>query len=145
MADGTALDGASAVHIRRPEAVRGSNQDTFIERDTASSEAQIWTQMCRKQQSLKIFFLLERFSKNRVENWQVGSVLLSSQSVITQSASCPTFIWGLANFKFVIFPTFPTFNPAPLIASSAMQMEPLPQYVIRAGNLEKSVIPNSTK
>ena len=41
MADGTALDGASAVHIRRPEAVRGSNQDTFIERDTASSEAQI--------------------------------------------------------------------------------------------------------
>ena len=41
MADGTAQDGASAVHIRRPEAVRGSNQDTFIERDTASSEAQI--------------------------------------------------------------------------------------------------------
>ena len=41
IADGTALDGASAVRIRRPEAVRGSNQDTFIERDTASSEAQI--------------------------------------------------------------------------------------------------------
>ena len=39
MADGTALDGASTVRIRWVEAVRGSNQDTFIGRDTASSHA----------------------------------------------------------------------------------------------------------
>ena len=41
MADGTAQDGASTVRIRRREAVRGSNQDTFIERDTASSRADL--------------------------------------------------------------------------------------------------------
>ena len=41
MADGTALDGASTVRKRRAEAVRASNQDTFIERDTASSPADL--------------------------------------------------------------------------------------------------------
>ena len=39
MADGAVPDGASAVRKRRPEAVCGSKQDTFIGRDTASSLA----------------------------------------------------------------------------------------------------------
>ena len=62
-------------------------------------------------------------------------VLPPPQSVITQNASCSTFIfWGAANFRFVIFSHFSTFYPAPLIAPSAIQIQPshLPQYVIRA-------------
>ena len=59
---------------------------------------------------------------------------------------------GAGNFKFVIFTNFSTFNPASLIASSAMQIQLqlppsllLPQYVIREFRLQKSVIPNPTK
>ena len=91
-----------------------------------------WTQMCSKQLALKmrpIFFVFFSFcSRGNLTqvpcfDWLLGFAEASFKYVITQNASGPTFIWGLGNFKFVIFTNFSTFNPAPLIASSAMQIQ----------------------
>ena len=154
MADGTAPDGASAFSSPQ-KATRGSLRlkagdiywpwYDFISCNTR-------TQMCSKHLFLKT---RPNFSSSNASEslnqgkFDTGGLLWWAASfcrgfifkyVITQNASGPTFIWGLGNFKFVIFTHFSTFNPAPLIASSAMQIQLLlPQYVIRGSSICRKV------
>ena len=145
----------SAVRKRRPEAVYGSKQETFIGRDTTSSRVTLELKCAANiyfWRRAQIFLLL--MLQNLCTRGNLTQVAFFDgfcrgfifKYVITQNASGPTFIWGLGNFKFVIFTHFSTFNPARLIASSAMQIQP-PPTICNWGEfrLQKSVIPNPTK